>query len=152
MTVDPVNLTLLISPQAIFVQDLNARAKDGSINAWGRVALNDYRPGAMDVVLEMQNWPAINTTEYLAYTAANLRLDGTLEAPKLGGKLEVLWGVFKPDLAFLNSDSLKEDHTIEVVYDGVAPPPPPPAPPSPFANLFRISPSISSRRCIVTRG
>jgi autotransporter translocation and assembly factor TamB len=137
VTVDPVNLTLLISPQAIFVQDLNARAKDGSINAWGRVALNDYRPGAMDVVLEMQNWPAINTTEYLAYTAANLRLDGTLEAPKLGGKLEVLWGVFKPDLAFLNSDSLKEDHTIEVVYDGVAPPPPPPAPPSPFAHLFR---------------
>jgi translocation and assembly module TamB len=85
----------------------------------------------------MSNWPAINTTEYVAYTAANIRLRGTPEEPKLGGKVEVLWGVLKPDLEFLGSDTLKPDRTIEVVYDGVAPPPPPPTPPSPLANLSR---------------
>jgi autotransporter translocation and assembly factor TamB len=137
VTIDALNLTVLVSPQAIFVQDLNARSKDGSINAWGRIALDGYRPAAIDMNLKMDNWPAINTTEYVAYTAANLRLNGTPEAPKLGGKVEILWGVLKPDLEFLNSDSVKVDPTIEIVYNGVAPPPPPPAPPSPFANLFR---------------
>ena len=135
--IDAINMTLLVSPQAIWVQDLNARSKDGSIDAWGRVALDRYRPSAMDISLKMDNWPAINTVEYVAYTAANLRLNGTLETPTLGGKVEVLWGVLKPDLTFLNTDAIKEDRTIEVVYDGVAPPPPPPAPPSPFASLFK---------------
>ena len=135
--IDALSLTVLISPQAIFVKDLNARSKDGSINAWGRIALDGYRPGAVEVSLKMDNWPAINTTEYVAYTAADLRLGGPLEAPKLGGKVEVLWGVLKPDLTFLNSEAIKEDRTIEVVYDGVAPPPLPPAPPSPFAMLFQ---------------
>jgi autotransporter translocation and assembly factor TamB len=137
ITIDALNMTVLISPQAIFVQDLNARSKDGSIDAWGRVALDGYRPGAVDVSLKMDKWPAINTPEYVAYTAADLHLSGTPEAPKLGGKVELLWGVLKPDLAFLGGDTVKEDRTIEVVYDGVAPPPPPPAPPSPFANLFQ---------------
>ncbi len=137
VTIDAVNLTASITPQAIFLHDLNARSKDGAIDMWGRVALESYRPTAIDISLKMSNWPAITTTEYVAYTAANLRLDGTLEAPKLGGKVEVLWGVAKPDLAFLNSDAIKQDHTIQIVYDGVAPPPPPPVPPSPFAQLFR---------------
>ncbi len=137
VTLEAVNLTASISPQAIFLHDLNARSKDGSIDLWGSVALDRYRPSAMDISLKMDNWPAINTTEYVAYTAANLRLNGTLETPTLGGKVEVLWGVLKPDLTFLNTDAIKEDHTIEVVYDGVAPPPPPPVPPSPFADVFR---------------
>lgn len=137
VTLDAVNLTASISPEAIFLHDLNARSKDGAIDMWGRIALDSYRPAAIDMSLKMSNWPAITTSEYVAYTAANLRLNGTLEAPKLGGKVEVLWGVAKPDLAFLNSDAIKEDHTIQIVYDGVAPPPPPPAPPSPFTNVFR---------------
>jgi translocation and assembly module TamB len=125
-----------IAPQAIFLKDLNARSKDGNIDAWGRIALDSYRPTAIDVSLKMDKWPAINTPEYVAYTAANLRLSGALEAAKLGGKVEVLWGVIKPDLAFLNSsDSIKPDNTIEVVYNGVAPPPPPPVPPSPLADV-----------------
>jgi autotransporter translocation and assembly factor TamB len=137
IAIDALTTTVMISPQAIFVQDLNARSKDGTIDAWGRVALEGYRPTAMDVSLKMNNWPAITTTQYVAYTAANLRLTGPLEAPALGGKVEVLWGVLKPELAFLGTDSIKDDHTIEVVYDGVAPPPPPPSPPSPLADLFR---------------
>ena len=92
---------------------------------------------AIDLSLKMDNWPAITTTEYVAYTAANLRLSGTLEALKLGGKVEVLWGVIKPDTGVpRHRRRVKPDNTIEVVYDGVAPPPPPPAPPSPFANVF----------------
>lgn len=136
VTVDALNMTVSIAPNAIFLQDLNVRSKDGSINAWGRVGLDSYRPSAVDVILKMDKWPAITTAEYLAYTAADLRLTGTPEAPKLGGKFEVLWGVLKPDLSFLSSNDLKQDHTIEVVYDGVAPPPPPPKAPSPFAHLF----------------
>ncbi len=135
ITIDALKMTTLITPQAIFVRDLNARSKDGNIDAWGRIALDGYRPTAIDLSLKMDNWPAINTPEYVAYTAANIRLSGTPEAPKLGGKLEVLWGVLKPDLAFLGSDTVKQDHTIEVVYDGVAPPLPPPSPPSPFASF-----------------
>jgi autotransporter translocation and assembly factor TamB len=137
VTVEALNTTVLISPQAIFVQDLNARSKDGTIDAWGHIALDGYRPAAIDVSLKMDKWPAINTPEYVAYTAANFHLRGTLEAPALGGNVEVLWGVFKPELAILGSDTIKPDHTIEVVYDGVAPPPLPASPPSPFANLFR---------------
>jgi translocation and assembly module TamB len=135
VTLDALSMTVLISPQAIFVQDLNARSKDGTIDAWGRVVLDSYRPTAIDVSLKMDKWPAINTPEYVAYTAANIRLSGPLQSPKLSGKVEVLWGVLKPELAFLGSDTIKEDHTVQVVYDGVAPPPPPPAPPSPYANI-----------------
>ncbi len=98
VTIDSLNTTVTISPQAIYLQDLNARSKDGSIDAWGNVALDSYRPKAIDLSLKMNNWPAVQTSEYLAYTAANIRLNGNLEALKLGGKVEVLWGVFKPEL------------------------------------------------------
>ena len=137
VSVDAVNMSVAISPQAIFLKDLNARAKEGTIDAWGRVALDSYRPTVFDVSLKMTKWPAINTPEYIAATAANLRLSGPLDALKLGGKVEVLWGVIKPELTFLGNDTVKEDKTIQVVYDGVAPPPPPPVPPSPFANALK---------------
>jgi translocation and assembly module TamB len=137
VTIDSLNTTIIISPQAIYLQDLNARSKDGSIDAWGNVALDSYRPKAIDLSLKMNNWPAVQTSEYLAYTAANIRINGNLEALKLGGKVEVLWGVFKPELTFLGTDTGKEDATVQVVYNGVAPPPPPPAPPSPFANVYQ---------------
>jgi translocation and assembly module TamB len=136
VTIDAVNLAMAISPQAIFLQDLNARAKDGTIDAWGSIPLQSYRPTAADISLKMTNWPAITTSEYLAYTAANIRLAGPLDALKLGGKVEVLWGVIKPELTFLGNETVKQDPTVEVVYNGVAPPPPPPVPPSPYANVF----------------
>ncbi|HVN29193.1 MAG TPA: translocation/assembly module TamB domain-containing protein, partial [Candidatus Binataceae bacterium] len=134
--IDAINLNVAVSPQAIFVKDLDARAKDGSIAGWGQVALDGYRPTAVDVRFKMTKWPAIKTSEYDLTTAANLRLGGPPEALALSGKVEVLWGVIKPELTFLSNDTVKRDSTIEVVYNGVAPPPPPPAPPSPFANVF----------------
>jgi hypothetical protein len=135
---DALTLTVLISPQAIFLQDLNARSKDGTINSWGQVALDSYRPTAIELRLKMDNWPAIATPEYLAYTAANIRLSGTPEAAKLAGKVEVLWGVLKPELAFLGtSDTVKPDNTVEVIYDGVVPPAPPLSAPPPGANLYQ---------------
>ena len=137
VTIDSLNTTIIVSPQAIFLKDLNVRARDGSIDAWGNVALDSYMPKTIDVSLKMENWPAMNTSEYLVYTAANIRLNGPMEALKLGGKVGVLWGVIKPELNFLGSETVKQDGTIQVVYNGVAPPPPPPAPPLPFANVYQ---------------
>jgi autotransporter translocation and assembly factor TamB len=137
LNIDSLNMTVLVSPQAVFLKDLNVRSKDGTIDAWGSVPLNGYVPSAVDVRLKMDNWPAIETSQYIAYTAADIRVSGTPDAAKLDGKVEVLWGVIKPELAFLGADTVKPDGTVQVVYDGEAPPPAPKGPPPFAANLFQ---------------
>ena len=137
VTVDSLSTSVSVTPQAVYLQDLNARAGDGNIDSWGSVGLDGYRPNAIDLRLQMREWPAIKTAEYLVYTAADVNLRGTPQAAQLGGKVDVLWGVIKPEISFLSNDRLKPDRTIQVVYNGVVPPPPPKAPPPPGANLFR---------------
>ncbi|HLI80004.1 MAG TPA: hypothetical protein VKV03_08475, partial [Candidatus Binataceae bacterium] len=55
MTIDSLNTTVIVSPQAIYLQDLNARSNDGSIDAWGSVALDSYFPKAINLSLAMNN-------------------------------------------------------------------------------------------------
>lgn len=136
VTIDAISTSISVTPQAIYLQDLNLRADDGTIDSWGSVGLNGYRPSAIDLRLRMRNWPAIKTSEYLVYTAADINLNGTPQATRLGGNAEVLWGVIKPEISFLSNDTIKPDNTIQVVYNGQAPPPPPKQPPPPGANLF----------------
>jgi autotransporter translocation and assembly factor TamB len=137
VTIASLSSSVSVTPNAIYLQDLNLRAEDGTIDSWGSVGLDGYRPNAVDLRLKMRSWPAIKTSQYLINTAADVTLKGTPQAAKLGGKVDVLWGVIKPEISFLSNDTVKPDHTIQVVYNGVAPPPPPKAPPPPGANLFK---------------
>ncbi len=112
-----VTLDGLMEPRGFRIRQLSARAGDGQLNGSGIVGLNNFTPQNIDVVIDAKNWPAINTQQYRAVTNGSINFNGTLKAPRISGKLDVLNGEVRPDLAFLEHGStpVKRDPTIKVI-------------------------------------
>lgn len=106
-----------LEPRGFRIRQLSAHAGDGQLNGSGMIGLNNFAPQSIDVNLAAKNWPAINTQQYRAVTNASVNLNGTLKAPRISGKLDVIQGEVRPDLAFLEHGStpVKRDPTITVV-------------------------------------
>jgi translocation and assembly module TamB len=64
-----------------------------------------------------KQWPAINTQQYQVELNGAAKIDGSLAAPRMSGKFEVLRGELRPDLSFLERSNtpIKRDPTIKVV-------------------------------------
>jgi autotransporter translocation and assembly factor TamB len=122
-----------------------ARAEDGTISATGALGVNRYKPGAGRITVKFDRWPAIATQRYRAVIGGEVVASGTVTAPSLSGRLEVLNGTFRPPLEFLAATSqLSLDQTITVIAPGEQAPPHPgeaatqfraPGEPSVFQNL-----------------
>jgi autotransporter translocation and assembly factor TamB len=93
-------------------------ANSGSINASGGIALNNYLPGAVDLSVKIEKFPAIHTQQYQATIGGALHLGGTPNAPDVTGQIEVLNGTVRPDLAFLTATKYSRDTTIVVIRPG----------------------------------
>jgi autotransporter translocation and assembly factor TamB len=94
---------------------LSAQAGDGRLSGSGRIGLQGATPGEMQWSLEVGNWPAIDTARHRATIAASLQGEGTLRAPVVRGRVDVLRASLRPDLRFLEQQSLTRDPTIIVV-------------------------------------
>src|SRR5208337_4589785 len=67
------------------------------------------------VRLALDQWPAIATHEYNATIAANIDVAGSPTAVNIGGQINVLYGVFRPDLSVTGS-APRPDETVTVVH------------------------------------
>jgi len=101
----------------LIVREVYARAEDGEIRGSGSLPLREFDIGAVKLSLSAKRWPAIRTERYQVKVAGNVDVQGSLEAPKVSGKLTVTEGSLRPDLAFLERSKvpLTRDETIIVI-------------------------------------
>jgi len=104
-----------LDEHAVRIEEVSAKAGDGVLSATGTIGIRDYQPDTIDVSLRLDEWPAIDTSQSRATLAADLRADGTVSAPAVRGRVDVLRASLRPDLGFLGRQSLTRDPTIIVV-------------------------------------
>jgi autotransporter translocation and assembly factor TamB len=116
-----------LAPGQVRLATLSAKAGDGTMSGSGALTLKpNGAPDRLDVRITLDKWPAIDTHEYKATIASDIETTGPLTAMHVGGNIEVLYGVFRPDLSVTGS-APHADKTIVVVNQwGVNPQPPPP--------------------------
>jgi autotransporter translocation and assembly factor TamB len=107
-------------PNSIEIAELSGKAGGGTLRGSGSIALHDnYSPGAIDVDLQMHQWPAIATRRYNARIDGEIHASGTLDEPRIQGQIDVVDTTIHPDLAFLTGTSvLPPDKTIVVIQPG----------------------------------
>jgi autotransporter translocation and assembly factor TamB len=116
---------------AVRLVSLSAKAGDGTLTGAGALTLKpNGAPDQVDVRVALDQWPAIATHEYKATIAARLNAVGPMTAMRAGGKIEVLYGIFRPDLSVTGS-APRPDQTLTVVHrwseNPQNPRPPPPS-------------------------
>ena len=99
------------------VSKLEASANDGRLEGGGTISLAGYAPDRLDLRLALDRWPAIATHRYRSDMSGEIHCRGTMAAPDVSGKMEVLWGIFRPDLA--SELSTKQPHSGEPVRERV---------------------------------
>jgi translocation and assembly module TamB len=132
VTIKPLNVQLSaitmngqLNAQSLSIQQILARAKDGTISGSGTVALKDYQAENFKVSLTASRWPVIDTQRYRAIAAGALELQGPLTRPLLTGLVNVISADLRPDLAFLSRGKtpLQRDETIVIKQTAQAPQP-----------------------------
>jgi len=119
-----------LGPGEVRLVSLSAKAGDGSLTGSGALTLKpNGSPDHLDARIALDRWPAIATHEYNATIQARIDAAGPLTGINVGGRVEVLYGVFRPDLSVTGS-APRPDETITVVHQWSrnprqAPPPPP---------------------------
>lgn len=129
-----------LEPGAVRLVSLSAKAGDGTLSGAGALTLKpNGAPGHVDVRVALDQWPAIATHEYKATIAARINAEGPMTAMSVGGKIEVLYGVFRPELS-VAGDAPRPDKTVTVVQrwsENPQRPPPPPHPATATGPTFR---------------
>jgi autotransporter translocation and assembly factor TamB len=70
-----------ITPTLFTLEQMSIDASDGSITGSGTVALTNYTPGAVDLGITIQQFPAIHNQHYQAVISSLLHVGGTSNAP-----------------------------------------------------------------------
>jgi autotransporter translocation and assembly factor TamB len=114
--VKDIEFAVALSTSILRIDHLSASAADGKLVGRGALALTNYAPGDMKLALQFSRGPAINTSRYKASADGTVSATGTLDAPRVKGKIEIRDATIRPDLAFLSGTSkLTPDDTIEVI-------------------------------------
>jgi len=120
VTIRSFNMRLKAAPAKIEIVRLEAMAGQGSLQGSGIIELhNDYSPGAIDVRIQLQRWPAMATRQYNVNLDGDIQAAGTPLAPRIEGQIDVIDSTIYPDLAFLSGTSAPPpDTTIVVIEPG----------------------------------
>jgi len=115
--INAITMTGGLDSRSIQVRELTAKAKDGEIHGSGSLALRDFDANGFKLALKADRWPAIDTQRYQVKVAGDIDAQGTLTAPKLSGKVNVVEGSLRPDMSFLEQNKAvpKPDETIVFV-------------------------------------
>ncbi|HSD10835.1 MAG TPA: translocation/assembly module TamB domain-containing protein [Candidatus Binatia bacterium] len=141
LEVNGATAELSVAPDAIRITKLSAAAADGRLDGGGTISLAGFAPDRLDVRLAVDRWPAIATSRYRSDLSGEIFCRGTAASPDVTGKIEVLWGVLRPDLDFLTKAPSKRDPTIRVVSATATEPStsaePPQAPPAVGSDAYK---------------
>ncbi len=105
-----------LGPGEVRLASLTAKAGDGTMTGTGALSLApDGTPGKLNLRVALDRWPAIATHQDKATVAADIDAAGPLTGLNIGGQIEVLYGVFRPDLSVTGS-APSPDETVKVVH------------------------------------
>ena len=141
--VTAATVAVAVAPDAIRVTDLSAVSRDGRLSGGGTISMTGYTPDRLDLRIALDRWPAVATNRYRSDITAEIFCRGTVGAPQVTGSVDVLWGLFRPDLSFLTRAPTKRDPTIHIISAGSPPPgapapaPPPAASPAEPSTIYR---------------
>lgn len=108
------DVRLTLASNEVRLLNLSAGAGDGTITGVGSASLAGNTPQLSGLKITLDNWPAINTSEYQATVAGDINCSGPLNALQVRGSTEVLHGLIRPQLELLQGESLEPDNTIKV--------------------------------------
>ena len=115
-----VEALLRLEPGAIVVERLAAHA-DGSVTGSGRVALDGFTPGAVDLRIALERLRLVRLPSYEAAGSGTLAVTGEVGAPLVRGDVLISPAVIRPAALPSGDAPTAPDPTIEVV--GHAAPP-----------------------------
>jgi len=118
---EDVEASLRLVPGAVVVDSITAHA-DGTFRGSGRMALDGFAPGAIELALTLERLRLVDQPAYQAAASGRLDVTGTGTAPLVSGDLEVSPAAIRP--AVLSEQPIAPDPTIEVVGGSVRPPAP----------------------------
>jgi translocation and assembly module TamB len=137
--VSAATVAVAVAPDAIRVTDLSAVSREGHLSGGGTISMTGYAPDRLDLRIALDRWPAIATNRHRSDISAEIFCRGTVGAPQVTGTVDVLWGLFRPDLSFLTKAPTKRDPTIRIVSAGTPPPGAPPTAPPPAPSAAEPS-------------
>ncbi|MGH7898478.1 MAG: translocation/assembly module TamB domain-containing protein, partial [Candidatus Binatia bacterium] len=118
-------IQVAFDPALVRIGKLFARAGDGTLEGNGRIPLVAGGPDPLNLSVEAKNFRAASNHRYHSDIAGQLSVTGTMTAPEVRGRVEVLNATIRPDLAFLGKAPKPRDDTIEIVVSGAPKEPPP---------------------------
>lgn len=116
-----MELQVGLTPDAVQITQLSARAGDGRLTGSGKLALRQYTITDLALTLNADRFRVINTHEYVAAVSGRIVSSGSLQYPFIRGALTVQDARLRPDLALLQSGPAPPDPTIIVVEHAQAP-------------------------------
>ncbi|MGH8007261.1 MAG: translocation/assembly module TamB domain-containing protein, partial [Candidatus Binatia bacterium] len=136
-----LDLQVGLTPDAVQITQLSARAGDGRLTGSGKLALQQYTITTLALTLNADRFRVIKTREYEAAVSGQIVGSGSLQYPFIRGALTVEDARLRPDLALLQSGPSPPDPTIIVVEHAQAPTAPgQPAQPTPEQTDSRFAP------------
>jgi translocation and assembly module TamB len=144
--IEDIELATDFTPQSLRIAQAHMTSGAGSIEANGQIGIENYKPGNIEMAVEMVDWPAITNQQYRATANGQIDIAGTVFAPVVTGKVEIVNALLRPDIAFLTSGPPPPDPTIHLVSATPAPqqqqpisanpscPPPPKVLPAPVTT------------------
>jgi translocation and assembly module TamB len=114
LTIAPITLAGSVSPEQIRIEQLLAKAREGTFETQATLTLKDYQPETLDVSMQADHWPVIWTHQYRVEIDSRIKAKGPLTAPTVNGQVDVWQATLRPDLSFLSAQPLSRDETIIV--------------------------------------
>lgn len=94
-------LALDLRPQRVTLENLRATIAGGTLRGGGSLALDQWKPGALDLRLTADHVPLVRNDSLIVRADADLRLAGTLERSVLSGTVSVVDSLFYRDIELL---------------------------------------------------
>ncbi|MCW5891677.1 MAG: translocation/assembly module TamB [bacterium] len=129
VTYEGVEGRVRLDGDTLLIEQLDARAGNGTLHASGRLGLREGAAGGVAATIRLDRFLAVNLAAYRAHVSGTLRLAGSVPAPVIEGDIDVADAVIRPSVLPTSAPSLEADPTIEVV--GLPPAAVEPAPPGP---------------------
>lgn len=114
LSIAPITLTGTLSPEQVRIEQLLAKARDGTFETQATLTLKDYQPETLDVSMRTDHWPVMWTHQYRVEIDTKIKAEGPLSAPTLNGQVDVWQASLRPNLSFLSAQPLSRDETIIV--------------------------------------
>jgi autotransporter translocation and assembly factor TamB len=144
---EDVRARAAIAAGEIRLDGLHARAGEGTLEGEGVVGVARGGSAPLGLAVRLHEFPAVNREAYEAALDGTVRIGGSLDAPEITGRLDVVHAIIRPRGVPGTEPDLASDPTITVLNAGAPEEEEaPPAPLPPLAHATRLDLSVHVAR------